>query len=498
MLFTALAQLRVAASLVLGLPFAPWAFDELIAALEATRREFGAIGPEGAELLTGPVLDEATRRDMQLRRFRTQARRGACETDYYAPLFARLGLDPARLGWDDIPRLPVTPKEALRAAPEAFVRRTATPVLRALTTGTTGRPTAVHFSAAELRAIVALSTLAHLFSGDLGPEDVVQMSASARATLGNLGFAGACARLGALVYLAGVLEPAQGLALLREERRLAGKKRRTSVLLSYPSYLGELVERGLGQGLDPGNFGLERVFTGGELVTAGLKARSQRLFGPVRFHESYAMTETIPGGGTLCSAGHLHFEPAHGLLEVQHLEEDRPARPGEAGTLVFTPFPPFRETTILLRYDTEDVVRLLAGPLTCPLRHLPATTHLLGKLRLAVWHAGGWTFPRDVLEAVEGVEAVPLPARCGFWAVPRGVAVEVLVRKSSPAVRCKLEERLAARDVPLRELFLVEDPAQVRQPLPWRGDLREAAFTQPRPRLIPHHDLRVAACSSPS
>ena len=64
------------------------------------------------------------------------------------------------------------------------------------------------------------------------------------------------------------------------------------------------------------------------------------------------------------------------------LRSDETAQPGEAGRLVITPFALFRETT-LLRYNTEDVVRPLAGPFDCSLRHLPATSNLLGKLRLA-------------------------------------------------------------------------------------------------------------------
>jgi hypothetical protein len=158
---------------------------------------------------------------------------------------------------------------------------------------------------------------------------------------------------------------------------------------------------------------------------------------------------------------------------------------------VVTPFPPFRETTLLLRYDTEDVARPLAGPLACSLRTLPATTTLLGKRRLAVRHDGGWTYPRDVLEALEAVEAVPLPARCGFRAVPGGVAVEVVAREDTPAARRAIAARLAARGVPLRELHLVRQPRQLRRPLPLRCDLRETSFG-PAP---PAHaaDRRTAA-----
>jgi hypothetical protein len=77
---------------------------------------------------------------------------------------------------------------------------------------------------------------------------------------------------------------------------------------------------------------------------------------------------------------------------------------------------------------------------------------------------------------------VPLPARCGFWAVPGGVAVEALVRPGradGAAVRRTVGAQLEAQGVPLRELHLVEDRARLRRPLPLRGDLREASFAPP-------------------
>src|SRR5215210_2299817 len=123
---TAVAQLRFAASVGLGRPFAQWSLDHLIDAIRETKREFGAIDVEdGGNELGGPVLDEETRRELHLRRFRTQAVRAAHETRYYARLFERLALQPERLRFEDIARLPTTPKEALREDPGAFVRRTA-------------------------------------------------------------------------------------------------------------------------------------------------------------------------------------------------------------------------------------------------------------------------------------------------------------------------------------------------------------------------------------
>ena len=76
MLETAFAQLRFAASVVFGVPFSARSLDRIVDGRNATQREFGAIGSEGAELLDGRPLDDETRREVQTRRFRTQAMRG--------------------------------------------------------------------------------------------------------------------------------------------------------------------------------------------------------------------------------------------------------------------------------------------------------------------------------------------------------------------------------------------------------------------------------------
>lgn len=137
---TIYAQVRFATSMLFGRPFDLRSLDRLTETLLETQREFGLVGQEAGELLNGPTLDEETGREIQLRRFRTQAKRGAQETTYYQELFVRLELDPARLRYEDISRIPVTSKEAVRDNPDAFVRHTARPAFRATTTGTTGRP----------------------------------------------------------------------------------------------------------------------------------------------------------------------------------------------------------------------------------------------------------------------------------------------------------------------------------------------------------------------
>src|SRR5262249_48856058 len=163
----------------------------------------------------------------------------------------------------------------------------------------------------------------------------------------NTCFAGGCELAGALVHQAGLVIAAHTLGLLTQRRAIAGKRNRVSALNTYPSHLGEVVELGLRQDLGPADFGVRRIFTGGELVTKGLKSRARRLFGEVRFVEGYGMTETWPLGGALCPEGHLHFEMSQALVEVLDPGTGLPAMPGRPGVVAATPFAPYRQTTLL-------------------------------------------------------------------------------------------------------------------------------------------------------
>ena len=245
---------------------------------------------------------------------------------------------------------------------------------------------------------------------------------------------------------------------------------------TYPSYLGELVECARRLHYRPADFGLRRVLVGGEILTQGLRQRCEEIFGPLEFDENFSMTELAPFGGNICSGGHLHFEPSVGLVEVSSLDTTRPASPGEPGQLLATPLPPFRDTTLLLRYATDDVVSAIEGPFTCDMRDTPATGQLLGKRRFSVRHDGGWTTPRDVVEALEADPTVPLPARYGFSPVSGGVAVEVLTRSDHPGVRKAVWSRLVDRGVPVRDVRVVTNRERLCQPVPLRADLREVSF----------------------
>jgi len=97
-----------------------------------------------------------------------------------------------------------------------------------------------------------------------------------------------------------------------------------------------------------------------------------------------------------------------------------------------------------------------------------------------VRHEDGWTYPRQIAEALEALDQVPLPARYGCWAIPGGVAVEVVVREATAEMRRRVATSLEARGVPVRELHLCVRRDQLQCPIPLRGDLRETMFSQRR------------------
>ena len=67
----------------------------------------------------------------------------ARETAYYQRQFGEMGIDPAQLTYEDLLRLPLTPKEARRSDPDAFVSRASNPAFRTTTTATTGQPASI-------------------------------------------------------------------------------------------------------------------------------------------------------------------------------------------------------------------------------------------------------------------------------------------------------------------------------------------------------------------
>ena len=124
----------------------------------------------------------------------------------------------------------------------------------------------------------------------------------------------------------------------------------------------------------------------------------------------------------------------------------------------------------------------MASALQCDLRSLPIATSLVeGKLGHAIRVDSGHICPRQILEALEALDAVPLPARYAARALDGGVALEILVRDAGASTERQLRGVFDDCGVPVRSLRLVEDSRHLQSPLPRRCDLHEPAWRHTKP-----------------
>ncbi|MFC4534656.1 hypothetical protein [Sphaerisporangium dianthi] len=473
MFASAVHQLRYAVGLLRGDRMPVESLTRIARDLVATIREFGEPGEDSA-LLPGQqgTPDPDVRRTVLTRGLRLTARRAAARTAYYRAMFAGLDIRPEELTLDSWTRLPVTPKAALRGMPAAFVAAGIEPALVALTTGTSGTPTSVWLSRRELDTLVALNTISAVLSQRLRPGHVLAYAGSSRGTIPVICVGTAVPAVGAAFMHLGTLDPAVTLERLAAPLALPGPPRQVTHLTANTSYLAALVRAAERGGWRPADFGLRSVQVGGEALSDALRVRARRAFG-VEPEIGYMMTESMPAGARLCSAGHLHHTTEFAHVEVLDPVTHLPAAPGEIGTIVVTPLLPYRECTLLLRYVTGDLVRRLDTPPTCELAAVPATSDILGRyegpLSLQVPH-------RQVLEILDAEPDVALPARYALLPEPGGPVLHVLAEHRSPRLLARLEDAATARGLEVGGIVLHDEPDRMPPTPPLRADLREHSF----------------------
>ena len=478
MLTTAVRQFRHAYSILTGARFDSDGLRALVADARRTVDEFGGPTAEAREMISGPAGDPEMRREMAERRVRA-AVRSARETPYYRRLLDGLASDPARMGLEEFGKLPVTSKEALRAAPSAFVRPDASPVFQAATSGTSGVPTSVWFSHYELDVLSSLAALSGLLTEGLRPHHVLASCVSSRATFTLRMAMTTMETAGAGFLQIGTIDPVQALDRIATPIPLPGKVGQVTHLSAAPSYLACLVAEAERAGWAPGDFGLQRIFSGGEIMTEALRLRAAEVFGAT-VADSYSATEISPASGTVCSQGHLHFSPETAYYEVLDPLDQSPVAPGEVGVLTVTPYPPYRDTTMLLRFSTGDFVRAFADDavFACELAALPATSPILGRDG-----SGAGRFTRDVLEVLQGDREIPLPTRYAYTGIDGDGSgglgdpvLHVLVDHDDPELRDRVHARLVARGVPVTRAVLVEDALDLPTRCHLRCDLTEWTY----------------------
>jgi len=414
---TGIRQLRMAMGMVWGRRLDARNLGRLVDDALATLAEFGEPGADTQQLLGGPMADPEERQEFAKRGLRRTARRLAVQSPFYARRFEAAQIRPGDLDIDSLRTIPVTTKRDLVERSRDFLCADVAVHLTTRTTGTTGRPAEIWLSRYEMELWPALGTLAAVLHDELRPDDIMQVNVSSRATAAMHLSAASCRLAGAGCRLLGIVSPDEALDNLHEGG--------ATLLSTYPSYLAELVTAARRRGMGLADFKLRRVTVGGEVLSPSLAQAARQTLGVPLVDDAYSITEVIPVTAVTCSQGHLHHEPNTGLTELLDLQTGEPAAPGALGTLVITPYFPYRDCMPVFRYDTRDVVRALPQEaLSCEVAGIPATGPILGKADYLLHLSPGEVITsRDLVDAIEALPTEPWPAR--FRAAGRGGRIQL-------------------------------------------------------------------------
>ncbi len=472
---TGVRQLRMALSMVMGKPINPRNIERLVDDALKTLQEFGAPGDDVQQMLDGPFADPDARREFQNQAIRRTARRLARVSPYYQKLFDAYNIQPSEVKIETMQKVPLTTKQALQEQQHEFIATEAHPYLTSRTTGTTGKPTEIWLSKYEIELWPAMAALSGLLRNEISPRDCMQINISSRATAAVQQNVAVCRLAGARVRVLGVIPAEESLDSL-----VSGGDEAPTLLSTYPSYLALLVQAAQRHGMSARYFRLRRIDCGGEVLSSSLAQAALETFG-ARINDTFGMTEILPVSGRVCSQGHLHPDLNMGFVEVIDWETGEPAAPGTLGTLVVTPYYPYRECMPVFRYNTRDVVRQLPDePLTCDLAGTPATSRILGKVEHMLQNKGRVITPRDLVEIIESFPSRPWPARFSANVVNNQIVLTLPEQALNGISKEEVERRLRASEI---EVCVVSDSLSeldMQQLRPLRADLLETTFAARR------------------
>lgn len=322
-----------------------------------TRRPVG-LHPE-AEAMPREALEA-----LQLQRLRETLRNAWDHVPWQRERLQRAGLaSPSELhSLADLQRLPFTVKTDLRDHyPFGLFARPVEQLARLhASSGTTGKPTVVGYTASDLSHWADLMARS-LYAAGVRPGDVVHNAYGYGLFTGGLGAHGGAERLGAPVV------PASGGSTERQVALIMDFGAR--VLCSTPSYALAIAEVAEQQGVDLCGSALRIGMFGAEPWSQAMREQIEARLG-LRAVDVYGLSEIMgPGVACECEAREgLHGWEDHFVFEVVDPDSGAPLPEGQAGELVITTLT--KQALPMLRYRTRDMTRVSTARCACGRTHL--------------------------------------------------------------------------------------------------------------------------------
>jgi len=262
----------------------------------------------------------------------------------------------------DLAKFPFTTKADLRDAyPFGLFAVPREQIIRLhASSGTTGKPTVVGYTRADLDMWASVMARS-IFAAGGRPGDLLHNLYGYGLFTGGLGFHYGAERLGCTVV------PVSGGQIEKQVQLICDFKPR--IVCCTPSYLLTLADGFAEQGIDPASTSLKLALAGGEPCTREMRAAIEARLN-LDVVECYGLSEIIgPGVAMECleTRDGLTIWEDHFYPEIIDPSTGEVLPDGEFGELVITTLT--KEALPMIRYRTRDLTRLLPGTAR-PMRRL--------------------------------------------------------------------------------------------------------------------------------
>ncbi len=344
-----------------------------------------------------PDLSIDELRAAQVELLRDTLARAYAHVPHYRRAFDEAGVRPEDLQTPaDLARFPFTTKADLRdnypfgmfAVPREQVNR-----IHA-SSGTTGRPTVVGYTAEDLDTWAELMARSIHAAGGR-PGDVVHVAYGYGLFTGGLGAHYGAERLGCTVV------PVSGGMTERQVQLIVDFRPR--VIMVTPSYFLAILDEMERQSVDPRTTGLEIGIFGAEPWTNEMREEVEQRSG-ISAVDIYGLSEVMgPGVSQEAAATKdgLHVWEDHFYPEVIDPFTHEVLPDGEEGELVFTSLT--KQAMPVVRYRTRDLTRLLPGTAFPAFRRMQKVTGRTDDMMII---RGVNVFPSQIEEQILKVEGL--------------------------------------------------------------------------------------------
>ncbi|CTQ55679.1 Phenylacetate-coenzyme A ligase [Roseibium album] len=292
---------------------------------------------------------------LQLERLKWSLNHAYENVPLFKSRFDEKGVHPSDLNTlSDLAKFPFTTKADLRDQyPFGLFAVPRDKILRIhASSGTTGRPTVVGYTANDIEMWSHLVARSIRASGGR-PGDIIHVAYGYGLFTGGLGAHYGAEKLGCTVV------PVSGGMTERQVTLLQDLKPR--IIMVTPSYLLSIIDEFRKQGIDPRDSSLAVGIFGAEPWTNAMRLEIEEAF-DMHAVDIYGLSEILgPGVANECveTKDGLHIWEDHFYPEIIDPETGEVLPDGEVGELVFTTLT--KEGLPMVRYRTRDLTRLLPG-----------------------------------------------------------------------------------------------------------------------------------------